>query len=817
MSQLARVRDSSSALSTSGAYAVSTGGDAAQVAANQYYRVLTPEQLHLIYQRVPDVRAAIDQIVRQIATQDYEFVPTIEPDDDAYEELLEICKELMMWMSQPTADQDTWQELATAVVTDLLKYDAGVVERVFSPDGELSELVPLRGADIHPIVDKTGRLSHYVQTPTSVVLASKASGQKYTPEQILYLKLFSNTEGPEGLPLLESLVYEVISILRLSERFSVSVDLNEVPDGILVLTGIAQEAAKRFRAENESNAGQDHKLRTLISEEPGQVDAKWVRFSRDARDLQIAEHTPEIKRTIWRIFGVMPVEMGETDGMPRATAQVQLDVSGSHLILPILELLQAKINVGILPWLLDEAFHGLIKFAFKLEKQLSEDDRLSRSKSLNESVESGVLTRNEARKIGWRLPPIAGGDQPTIGKGAQTRLLIDVIGGVLAPEDPEAKSVDADYEDPEEEDEEDDDSERSQPSGRPSRERRNLRSNRSSAHSCRSHSVGSRSGSSRLRGTRVLIQRSLTDGASPSEWDRIAGEDVRTLDLGNLWEEMVGYSLDIEPIWEEVRTEAISALAAVYKPEGFDSADRQRVMAKINDALDKLALDWSVSSQKRYRKVAEAARVKAGEWTGYSADAESVRRDADAYHRTAMTYLTAEGGVISDLCLRLIDTLVRVTDVRDGPIPDRRVFRAGPVLSPTSTLAVVLTAVASAFDSAKHRIGNWAGKLVELSSDILIRTVDGGSHTGQAMGITNADAGSAATEWWCEWAGSSDASSCEVCKEQSSKGWIKLSDLRIRPGGATCRANCRCTIVVWTKAEIDGGRATYFGEGNINK
>ena len=56
---------------------------------------------------------------------------------------------------------------------------------------------------------------------------------------MIYLRLYPNTSGPEGTPLIESLVNEIITMLRQSEHVMLQVDANEIPPGILVLTGIA--------------------------------------------------------------------------------------------------------------------------------------------------------------------------------------------------------------------------------------------------------------------------------------------------------------------------------------------------------------------------------------------------------------------------------------------------------------------------------------------------------------------------------------------------------------------------------------------------
>ena len=119
-----------------------------------------------------------------------------------------------------------------------------------------------------------------------------------------------------------------------------------------------------------------------------------------------------MQRAIWRVFGVMPVELGEMGTMPRATANAQLDVSASHLIVPILELIQAKYNNSIIPEvtrLFGEEYVGLINFHFDREARLTPAEQYDMARKHEVLVKSGVMTINEARnEIG--LMPVDGGD-----------------------------------------------------------------------------------------------------------------------------------------------------------------------------------------------------------------------------------------------------------------------------------------------------------------------------------------------------------------------------------------------------------------------
>ena len=57
------------------------------------------------------------------------------------------------------------------------------------------------------------------------------------------------------------------------------------------------------------------------------------------KDLELLPLSERMGRIIWRVLGIQPVLMGDTEKMPLASAKVQFDLSNSHLLEPILELL----------------------------------------------------------------------------------------------------------------------------------------------------------------------------------------------------------------------------------------------------------------------------------------------------------------------------------------------------------------------------------------------------------------------------------------------------------------------------------------------
>ena len=389
-------------------------------------RNLTPLQYFTLYMKTPDIRSAIDAIVRRVATWDWNVEPSIEPSDANYASQAAAAEEVKRFLQMPNGNRQTWQEMMTQMVTDLLIYDAGVLELVGTSDAdleedyEIKEVVPWLGSEFMPYVDDQGYVVGYKQEDEYILGTSwDMSGPippdeedpvvDFTPNQLCMFRLFPNSRSPIGVPLMETIINESITLLLSSEMAMLSLDADEIPPGLLVLGGIGGVAADRAKADLKALKGKDHKIRVISSPNPGAIDAKWVELRKTPKELTMLEVVEATRRMIWRVFGVMPVEMGATDQMPRATAMVQMDVSSSHLITPILELIQAKLNSDIIPRLLAPEFRDKISFVFDRTKTHTPEEQLKVANKHDVYMRRGVMTINEVRaELG--MMPVVGGD-----------------------------------------------------------------------------------------------------------------------------------------------------------------------------------------------------------------------------------------------------------------------------------------------------------------------------------------------------------------------------------------------------------------------
>ena len=374
------------------------------------HRELFPAQYWSLYKTSPDVRSCVDSITRRIATWDWVVKPTTDPRDaEEYTRLSQEAERVAKFLRVPNSNGETWQEVLTRTITDLLVYDAGVMEMVEDAQGEFQELVSWLGSEWFPVIDTHGHLLHYDQSPEN----STESPVEVPRDRVVHFTLFPNNRATLGLPLLESCITECLTVLLSSEHAMTALDADEIPPGLLVLGGVAGAAAERARADLQSMKGKDHRIRVITSPEPSGIEARWVELRHTMKDLELLQVVDTMRRAIWRVFGVQPVELGDTNGVPRASAEVQVDVSSSHLITPILEIIQAKVNAQILPRLLEPGDADRVVFTFQRGQTNTPDQNLKVAQSSEILLKRGVLTVNEVRQqLG--LLPLEGGDVPTV-------------------------------------------------------------------------------------------------------------------------------------------------------------------------------------------------------------------------------------------------------------------------------------------------------------------------------------------------------------------------------------------------------------------
>ena len=177
---------------------------------------------------------------------------------------------------------------------------------------------------------------------------------------------------------------------------------------------------------------------------------------------------------------------------------------------------------------------------------------------------------------------------------------------------------------------------------------------------------------------------------------------------------------------------------------------------------------------------------------------QDYREAATLYGERAMSYLRDPGGLVADLRVRVSLTIQSL-------VAERGKYNPPESLNGMVGVDVAADAMHGAFASEEYRITNWSGRLVEVTNAAVARGLLEAS-------TAVVDGGPQPTEWFVEWVHVGDRAMCATCTTEGQQGFRPLSSLTTVPGGDTeCRARCRCVLVMWTRAEVEGGNAVRIG------
>jgi hypothetical protein len=343
---------------------------------------LSYNELDDIYFQSSIIRAIVDGIGRVVSTLTWEIVST---DEEKKAPNLHI-KEAKEFFLDPNENDESFGQIIRKLIRDLLVYDAGVVEKIFTKGNELEHIMARQGSTFFVDADKHGVVKGYRQQ----VQGGMDEPVNFSDEEIMYMSLYPRSSSPYGTPILDSLNYEVASVLNALQHVSKSFNMDEIPPGILVLGKMGQEAyedaKKQFRA-NREGGRKDFKITVVKDTEK----ATWVPFTRPNKEMQLIELIREVNMMIFRTFGVTPTEMGALEDINKATAMVERDVSRSNLISPIVTLLEWYFNSEIV-W---KHFYPDVSIVFRHEEEQQIELAMQRAREL---VPLGVLTPNESRQ-----------------------------------------------------------------------------------------------------------------------------------------------------------------------------------------------------------------------------------------------------------------------------------------------------------------------------------------------------------------------------------------------------------------------------------
>lgn len=335
---------------------------------------LSYELLREIYEKSSYVRPCVDALVRSVSSLPW----VVRPFRDGDPRHASLVRE---FLRDPNSNEESLRKILGQVLTDVMVIDEGIVEKVKSLDGTLLEIYARDGSTFIPIKDQHGILYGYVQKMKTYELV------KFAKDEVMYFELYPTTWTPYGLPIIETIVNEVASLMFSVQWIADSFTEDKIPPGILVLDRIANDAYERAKAEFQS--GEDKQFTVKLFRNVG--NAKWIELKKSNQEMQLAELNVQIERIVYRAFGLQPFEMGVTTEINRATAEMALRVSQSRVFKPLIQMINYTMNQNLIHPVFPDVYFKLIPMDL--------GDPLTRAQTISSYVKQSILTKEEARML----------------------------------------------------------------------------------------------------------------------------------------------------------------------------------------------------------------------------------------------------------------------------------------------------------------------------------------------------------------------------------------------------------------------------------
>ena len=330
--------------------------------------------LRKIYERSSYVRPCVDALVRSVSSLPWVVRPFKGGDPRHANQVSEFLRD-------PNSNEESLRKIFGQVLTDVMVIDEGIIEKVRSLDGTLLELFARDGATFIPIKDVHGILYGYVQKMEPYELV------KFSKDEVMYFELYPTTWSAYGLPIIETIVNEIASLMFSVQWIADSFTEDKIPPGILVLDHIAKDAYDRAKTEFQS--GEDSQFTVKLFRNVGK--AEWIELKKSNAEMQLAELNQQIERIVYRNFGLQPFELGVTSEINRATAEMALRVSQSRVFKPLIQMVNYAMNQNLVRPVYRDVYFKLIPMDL--------GDPLTRAQTIAAYVKQGILTKGEARML----------------------------------------------------------------------------------------------------------------------------------------------------------------------------------------------------------------------------------------------------------------------------------------------------------------------------------------------------------------------------------------------------------------------------------
>ena len=353
--------------------------------------------------------------------------------------------EIKKFFDSPNENRESFEYILRQIITDILEIDAGVIVKVFTRAGKLSQIFARDGAafiknpDIYgyigsrdnflppiaqPFLDQytnvnsgmiekgKNRADSNIVNRYSILYRERAAYFQYNysglslpipygKRELIYFSHMPRSDDLYGISPVSRLITIILNLMYGAEFSLDFFTNNNMSDGILQLLGASTEQIDNFRSNFENQFRYVDKLgnkRKLFWKIPiVSREAKFTPFSFSSKEMEILKQQEWYNKIVWMCFGVNADEMGFTQDSNRAEGINQSTVFKRKAIKPLLQVLSFHINNFLITEFFDYKRFSEIPIEFSFDFYDTEEDRNLRN-ILQQEIDMGVKTPEMAAK-----------------------------------------------------------------------------------------------------------------------------------------------------------------------------------------------------------------------------------------------------------------------------------------------------------------------------------------------------------------------------------------------------------------------------------
>jgi len=326
----------------------------------------------------PWVFSAINIRKNQVAAAEWDIVPF----DNTKRIPARTQQRIRDLFDQPSAKLDSFQSFASTLIDDMLTLDAGVVEKVRYPSGEIAELWPVRGEWIS--IDERWDGSdpnkpRYYFIPDGTVRGT------FKNEDMVYMIANARANSAMGLSPMAVLASVIDSELQAME-YNRRMVMGAAPDGVL---NIGDDATPEKVTEAQSFFSNKIFGQSAMAIVGGYKNPGYIPFRANNREMQFREWQDLLIRCIAVVLGLAPMDLGITFDVNRSTAEQGAQNTDDRGLRPLMSLFQKYMTREVV-W--DRSFGGRannLQFVFK-------------SLNLNETKAKADINKVALGSVSWK-------------------------------------------------------------------------------------------------------------------------------------------------------------------------------------------------------------------------------------------------------------------------------------------------------------------------------------------------------------------------------------------------------------------------------